>query len=342
MQEIQAQLSKILASPVFAGSDRMSRFLRFTVERALRGEGDRLKEYLLGVEVFDRRSSYDPRIDPIVRVEARRLRSKLEKYYETEGRGDPVRIDFPKGGYSPVLRERDRAAPAPERRTIAVLPFANLSSDPENEYFSDGLTEELIQALTKVEGLRVVAWSSAFQFKGKARDIRQVGRQLSVDTVLEGSVRRADDRLRITAQLVDVSDGRYLWSQIYEREMKDVFAIQDEISRAIADTPRIKLTGALVKPYTVNLEAYNLYLRGRFNWNKRTEEGLRKAIEYFEQALAGDAQYAPAYCGLADCYSMLGQYGLSPPREVMPQAKAAATRALDIDEALAEAHASFA
>jgi serine/threonine-protein kinase len=229
-----------------------------------------------------------------------------------------------------------------EAPAIAVLPFANLSSDPENEYFSDGLTEELIHALTKIEGLRVVAWSSAFQFKGKARDIREIGRQLNVATVLEGSVRRAGDALRISAQLIRVSDGQYLWSQIYSRQVQDIFAIQDEISRAIAGALRIQLVGELVKPYTASLDAYNSYLRGRFCWNKRTEEGVRKAIEYFSQAIAIDPQYAPAWSGLADSHSLLGKYGLAPAREALPLAKAAAAKALEIDDTLAEAHTSFA
>ncbi len=349
--EIQAQLEKILGSEVFAHADRMSRFLRFTVERAIRGQAGEHKEYLLGVEVFDRKSSYDPRIDPIVRVEARRLRSKLQKYYETEGREDRIAIDLPKGSYIPVFQARqfpgqvvpgDQRGAAPDVPTIAVLPFANLSSDPENEYFSDGLTEDLIHALTKIEGLRVVAWGSAFQLKGKDHNIRQIGEQLHVRTVLEGSVRRAGDQLRITAQLIQVSDGQYLWSQIYCREVKDVFAIQEEISQAIANALRIKLAGAVVKPSTENLEAYHLYLRGRFWGNRRTEEGLRKGIGYFERAIAVDPRYALAHSGLADSYSLLGQYGLGPAREVLPQAKAAAARALGLDDSLAEAHTSFA
>ena len=214
--EIQTQLEKILASEVFAGSDRMSRFLRFTVDRVLQGQASHIKEYLLGLEVFDRSASYDPRIDPIVRVEARRLRSKLKQYYETEGRDDPMVIDFPKGSYVPVFAPRKRQLRPPrEDQTIAVLPFVNLSSDPENDYFSDGLTEELIHALTKIEGLRVVAWGSAFQFKGKVRDFQEIGQQLKVSTVLEGSVRREGDTLRIAAQLIRASDGQYLWSQIY-------------------------------------------------------------------------------------------------------------------------------
>ena len=172
-ESIRTQLRKILSSTTFARSERLARFLNFTVDETLEGRGDNLKEFVIGVEVFDKNEKYDPRMDPIVRVEARRLREKIRKYYETEGREDPVYIDFPTGGYAPVVQTRE-ARPAsasgavPVENAIAVLPFANLSSEQENEYFSDGLTEELINALTKVEGLRVVAWGSAFQFKGKA------------------------------------------------------------------------------------------------------------------------------------------------------------------------------
>jgi serine/threonine-protein kinase len=233
-ESVRTQLRKILSSSTFARSERLARFLNFTVEQTLGGRGDNLKEFVIGVEVFDKTEKYDPRMDPIVRVEARRLREKLRKYYETEGLDDPLYIDFPTGAYVPLVKTREAVrvstpASASAENAIAVLPFVNLSSEPENEYFSDGLTEELINALTKVEGLRVVAWSTAYQLKGKGRDIRRIAEQLRVRAVLEGSVRRTADRLRITAQLVDSKDGRYLWSESYERPIKDVFSIQDEI-----------------------------------------------------------------------------------------------------------------
>jgi len=267
----KTQLEKILASEPFAHSGRISRFLRFVVEHTLAGRGGELKEYLIGVEVFDKAASYDPRIDPIVRVEARRLRAKLKRYYETAGRDDGVRIEFPKGGYVPLFQTR---APAPEGGetgpTIAVLPFVNRSADPQDEYFSDGLTDELIHALTKVEGLRVVARGSAFQFKGKPYDVRQVGEQLQVGVVLEGSVRRSGNRLRITAQLVNVADGLYLRSETYEREMKDIFAVQDEIAGAIAQTLRVRMGRRAPRRTGDNLQAYHLYLKGRHQVNRRT------------------------------------------------------------------------
>ncbi len=349
-ESIRTQLRKILSSSTFARSERLARFLNFTVEQTLDGRGDQLKEFVIGVEVFDKTEKYDPRMDPIVRVEARRLREKLKKYYETEGREDPVCIDFPTGTYAPLIQTRDAlpvpsAGPASAENAIAVLPFANLSSEQENEYFSDGLTEELINALTKVDGLRVVAWSSSFQLKGKTRDIRRIAEQLKVRAILEGSVRRTSDRLRITAQLLDSSDGHYLWSETYERALKDVFAVQDEISSAIVGALRIKLTGpqgrSLITHYTENLQAYHLYLKGRFYWNKRTEEDFYKSLGFFEQAIDIDPNYAPAYAGMADAYIMLGEHGSVPALSIMRKARTAATRALEIDPRLAEAHVSL-
>ena len=349
-ESIRTQLRKILSSRTFVRSERLARFLSFTVEQTLAGRGEQLKEFVIGVEVFDKDEKYDPRMDPIVRVEARRLREKLRKYYETEGLADPIQIEFPTGSYAPVVQTRDAVeisaagAPAVES-AIAVLPFANLSSDQENEYFSDGLTEELINALTKVEGLRVVAWSSAFQLKGKTRDIRRIAEQLRVRAVIEGSVRRTADRLRITAQLVDAATGQYLWSETYERPIRDIFAIEDEISSSIVGALRIKLTGAaarsLVTRYTENLQAYHLYLKGRFYWNKRREEDFYKALGFFEQAIEIDGNYAPAYAGMADAYIMLGEYGSAAAESTMRKARMAACRALEIDSRLAEAHVSL-
>ncbi len=230
--------------------------------------------------------------------------------------------------------------------SIAVLPFVNMSADPENEYFSDGLAEDLINALTKIKGFHVAARTSAFSFKGEKQDIREIGRKLNVETVLEGSVRKVDDRLRITAQLINVSDGYHLWSERYDRVMADVFAIQDEITLAIVNALKVELLGeekaAIAKRYTDNLEAYNLYLKGRYFWNKRFEGGLQKAMEYFKQAIEKEPTYALAYSGLADCLGILGFYSYLPPQEAFPKAKALAQKALEIDDSLAEAHTSMA
>jgi serine/threonine-protein kinase len=238
--------------------------------------------------------------------------------------------------------------PAPvekSRLAIAVLPFTDLSPQKDQEYFSDGMTEELIDALTKLEGCRVVSRTSAFAFKGKEQDIRAIGKQLNVSHTLAGSVRKAGNRLRINAQLTNVEDGFQLWSEKYDRELDDVFAIQDDIASALVKKLKMKLTGEqgnrLVKRYTENLDAYNLYLQARFHLNKRTEEGLQKGVAYCEQAIALDAKCALAHAGLADGFALLGFQGFLPPKEAMPKAKAAAEQALKIDNDLAEAHISL-
>jgi serine/threonine-protein kinase len=240
----------------------------------------------------------------------------------------------------PLASKQDKPIPA-----IVVLPLTDMSPQKDQEYFCNGLTEELIDTLAKIEGWRVVSRTSAFAFRGKEQDIRAIGKQLSVSHALEGSVRKAGTRLRITTQLINVADGFQLWSERYDRELDDVFAIQDDIAGAIVRNLKMKLTGEqetqLVKRYTKNLEAYNLYLLARFHLNKRAEEGLKKGLAYCEQAIALEPGYALAYAGLADGFTLLGFQGFLRPTEAMPKAKAAAEQALAIDEALPEAHTSL-
>ncbi|MDQ6665206.1 MAG: tetratricopeptide repeat protein, partial [Acidobacteriota bacterium] len=341
---IREQLQRILASSEFAQAERMCRFLRLVVEYTLEDRAGELKEYLIGVEVFDRKDLYDPRLDPIVRVEARRLRSKLKKYYEGEGKADEAFIELPKGSYVPVFGSRPENLPGVPASAIAVLPFANLSAEEENEYFSDGLAQELIHGLTRVEGLRVVAWNSAEQLKGKPYDIRAIGARLSVGAVLTGSVRKAGDRVRIAAQLIDAPTSLYLWSEVYDRQLKDLLAIQDEISRAIVETLRIKFAGRLHLPLSksCNPESHNFYLRGRFHLSKRTAEGINRSVECFESAIAEDPGCALSWAGLADACALLADYGLFKPLSVMPRAKQAALRAIELDPSLGEAWTSLA
>ncbi len=229
--------------------------------------------------------------------------------------------------------------------SIAVLPFVNMSTDPENEYFSDGLAEDLINALTQIKDLHVVARTSAFSFKGKNTDVREIGKQLNVKSVLEGSVRKAGNRLRITAQLIDVADGFHRWSEQYDRVMDDVFAIQDEITLAIVEKLKIKLLRkekkALGKRRIDNRDAFNLFLKGRYFWNNRTKDGMQKSIEYFQQAIEIEPNYALAYVGICDAYSMLGAYNFLPPKDSYPIAKQATLKAIEIDDTLAEAYASL-
>jgi eukaryotic-like serine/threonine-protein kinase len=247
---------------------------------------------------------------------------------------------------APAARPRAHPVSEFESGSIVVLPFANLSPDPDTEYFSDGMTDELISALTRVEGLHVVSRTSAFAFKGKREDVRGIGAQLKVRTALEGSVRKAGRRLRVTAQLTDVSSGYQLWSEVFDRDLEDVFAIQDEISRAIVSALRGKLLGPeatrLVRPATEDLEAYTLYLKGRQLWNRRTEESLKLGLRHFERALDRDPGYGMAHLGVADSYCILGFYTALPPAEAFPRAKAAALRALEIDARLSEAWPTLA
>lgn len=261
----------------------------------------------------------------------------------------------PKARYARVsdfitaLHEEGSGARVPQSartRTIAVLPFVNASPDPDTEYLSDGITDELIDALSKVRGLRVASRTSVFALKGKLQDVRTIGAVLGASVVLEGTVRKAGDRLRIQAQLTSTDDGRLLWSQRYDRQLEDVFAVQDEIAHTIVDTLRATSFADLSEPlapqYTQNVVAYGLYLKGRFEWNKRTQEGVAEGIRYFEQAIAEDPKYAPAYVGLADSYALHVDYRSVPVHEGFRLAKEYARKAIALDESLSEAHASLA
>ena len=241
------------------------------------------------------------------------------------------------------------ASAAPEARdptpAIAVLPFVNMSADEENEYFSDGLTEEILNGLAGVEGLQVAARTSSFAFKGTDADIREIGRKLGVAHVLEGSVRKAGDRLRVTAQLIDVANGYHLWSETYDRDLEDIFVVQEEISRAIVGALRPKLVGegnaSLVARPTHDVQAYNLYLKGRYHFNLRSVDDALRAVEYFKEAIARDSAFALAYAGLADAYALLPYYRAARPQEILPRAEAAAMRAIELDSTLAEPHSTL-
>src|SRR5947208_1054957 len=240
------------------------------------------------------------------------------------------------------------AAPAlvGKTRSLAVLPFVNGSADPENEYLCDGVTDELINALTKVEGLRIASRTSVFALKGKPQDIRAIGALLGVSAVLEGTVRKAGERLRITVQLTAADDGRNLWSERYDRLLDDVFAVHDEIARTIVSTLRTTFLADIADPtprrYTDNVQAYSLYLKGRFCWNKRSQEGVREAIAYFEQAIDHDPGYALAYSGLSDSYGLQVDYRGVPVTEGYKLARRYALKALELDDTLPEAHTSLA
>ena len=243
---------------------------------------------------------------------------------------------------------RSRSVPSPTIRSLAVLPLESLSSDPSQEYFADGMTDELITDLGQISALRVISRTSVMQYKGVRKPLPQIARELNVDAVVEGTVLRSGDQVRITAQLIQASDDRHLWSHSYEGELRDVLALQNRVASAIAQQIQINLKPkeqvALKTEKAVNPEAHEAYLRGRYFWNKRTDDGLRKAIDYFNQAIEKDPIYAQAYTGLADSYALLGdwEYGGMSPKEAFPKAEAAATKALELDDTLSEAHTSLA
>jgi len=353
---IRGHLTNLLASSSLAGAERLSALLRFIVEETLHGRQAQLKEMRIGLDVFARKAeSYDPAFDPIVRVQMGRLRSKLRAYYAGAGAADDIRIDVPLGSYVPAFSSvatRTHIAPSPvvaqpsDDQRIAVLPIVNMSADAENQYFCDGLTEELINHLAQIRHLRVVARTSSFQFRDAARDIREVGRLLDVSKVLEGSVRKSGNRIRVTVQLINVADGCHLWSERYESDLSDIFAIHENISTAVQRSLQTGVLGTNPAPAAKKrpggIDAYSEYLQGRFEWKKRTEEGLRTALNHFTRAAQLDSTFARAVSGIADCHLMLAMSAAEAPEPTMTRAADAARQALQLDEGSAEAYASVA
>jgi len=329
------QLNRILSSKAFRQADRLKRFLSFVVAETLSGRGDRLKEFAVGVEVFGKDTSFDPRNDPIVRVQARRLRAQLSRYYREEGQEDELVIEMPKGGYAPIFRPLKSAAPRRattpalvSRNTVLVMPFSDLSPAGDQKYFCEGLTQEIIHALAGMDAIRLIASSQ------------------NAAMIINGSVRTSGKDVRITANLVDTASDFYRWSGSLDRKLENIFALQEEVARLIAEQLKTELAGGISargcgRP-TENLAAYNLYLQGRYHLNQRTEEGLRKAVEFFDKAIVEDAQYANAYSGLADTYSLLGHYGVLAPADVWTRTASNAAWAVLQDEHSAEAHTSLA
>jgi serine/threonine-protein kinase len=342
-QPIRDQLARILASATFQQGDRLKRFLSFIVLEAIAGRQNELKEYVIGVQVFGKEDSFDPRTDPIVRVQARRLRAKLVTYYREEGRADELIVDLPKGGYAPVFKRREApvlarrsvATALVSRNTIAVLPFADHSADRGLEYFCKGLRDEIVHSLARFATLRILA-----------SDETPAGRDNSTAAmIVGGSVRSAGDRLRIAAQLVDGASGCYLWSETVDATLVDSLAAQERVAAAVAQRLQAELGDerhAARRHHSENLAAHNLYLQGRYHLNQRTEEGLRRALDFFEKALVEDAYYALAHSGLADAYGLLAHYGVVGPAEVWTRAASSAATAVMLDAESAEAHTSLA
>lgn len=339
--KVAEQLNRILASKAFRQADRLKRFLFFIVEETIAGRGERLKEFVVGVEVFGKPESFDPRNDPIVRVQARRLRAQLARYYREEGPESEVVIELPKGGYAPVFRRqksapvRRSASPAlVSRNTAVVQPFPDCSASGDQQYFCEGLSQEIIHTLARAEGIRLIAWNDRPAAAAEAA------------VMVAGSVRKAGAMARITMNLIDAASGAYLWSGAIDRLLDDVFTVQEEVARMIAGQVKNELIGGAqsktARHPAENLAAYNLYVQGRYHLSQRTEEGLRKAVEFFEKAIVENAQYAQAYSGLADAYGLLGHYGVLAPAEVWTKTASNAAWAVLQDENCAEAHTSLA
>jgi adenylate cyclase len=341
---VRDQLARIVNSSGFVSSARLCRFLTHIVNRTIEADIDSLKEFSIAMEVFDRSSEYDPNIDAIVRVEARRLRAKLKAYYE-EGQSaaaDPVLIGLRPGSYVPVFRWLDTqpakhreeiGATGPGRTCIAVLPFVNMSPEPEQDYFCDGISEEITSSLTHLSGLSVIARTSAFHFKGASIDIREVGQRLGADLVIEGSVRKAGEQLRITAQMIETESGHHVWSETFRRELKDVFAIQEEIAQSVARLLRLRMPGVqgAVQSSAPNLDAYTAYLQARFLIHQQSPEALQAALGQLRKLVEVYPDYALAYSDMAAANGLLALFGAVSGREVYSEVKANAERGYALD-----------
>lgn len=397
---VAEQLARVLGSATFRAAESQRAFLRYTVQEAQAGRASAIKEYAIGVEGLGRPESFDPRLDPIVRTQARKLRANLSKYYEREGINDPIRIEFPKGAYVPVFvdvaAERAPQAQAPlesvepvlprigpsvsiktrrtplllsaavalavlmawsgrylggasSPRTIAVIPFTNVTGNSEDDFISDGLTQELLNSLSRVPNLRVAGRTSTFRYKDKAMDLQDIARDLHAQAVLVGSVRHSPNRTTISAQLVDAATQQRLWTGYYDRSLDDMQGVDREISEAVSGTMAASLAGfgfslwrkkaGAAGPHPA---AYQSYLRGLFFWNKMNAESLRMAIGYFEDAITQDPSFARAYTALADSYAMAPMVSALPSPQAVPKIRAAATKAIELDSSLGEAHIDLA
>ena len=437
-QAMRQELARILASQTFRAAQGQRKFLAYTVEKAISKDGYLIKEYVIGTEAFGRDESFDPRLDSIVRTEARKLRNRLAKYYETEGRSQSLRIGFRKGSYVPFFYEATHEAVQPgvvsadnasqtsevsPQRTqgteldaghclttrsdtlpigpvgpafpgsalitklrssvrpvfiggalaalaiftfttflfyrsrspesvlaannvsIAVLPLVNVG-DGKDEFLSDGLTEELIDSLRRVPGLQVVARTSAFRFKGKSSDLREIGQTLHARSVLVGSVLASQNRLRVTVQLNGAANDYHLWSGTFDRDSTDARTIPLEIANAVTNALGVAFAphgqDAIRTAASPNPGAHEAYLKGLYFWNRLTSDGLTTATQYFKQAIAEDPSFARAYSALADCFVMGPQVATTPPLDVVSEIKFAASKALELQPSLGEAHFDLA
>ena len=366
------QLGRILASSGFAKNNRLSRFLAFVIERRLAGRDEEIKESIIAVEVFGRSPEYDPKQDSIVRTEAARLRARLQEYYGTDGREDPVLVEIPKGSYVPAFRRvasdtvpllatggRLRRwaltaavvvmcavvwilwSPADAPR-VAVLPLKNLRHDSSSDYFADGLTDEIIRKLSLTKGLAVRSRTSSFALRDAPRNAGELGRRLGADYLVEGSVLQLSNDLRVNVQLARVRDDLTLWSGRFDGQVGRIFEIQDEISRAVVETLRLKLAAG-ARRYETDTATYDLYLRARSFALRGGIRGIHDSIGPLEQVVARDPSFAPAHALLGSAYAIRSvQFPLRHPPDELTKMRAAAQRAMQLDPRLGEAHRAMA
>ena len=375
---IREELDRVLASQAFLAADRRARLLRFLVEESLSDHADSIKESVIGMEVFDRPADYDPKLDSIVRVEMGRLRSRLTEYYSQAGVNDPVRIEIPRGSYQPAFVVNGGPPPVqPPRRSMApvpivalvaialaaafavwkfrpgshsnsvsivVLPFLNLSGEPLKEYLADSLTDELTEALAESKDLRVVARTSAFQFKGKNQDVRQIGRALNAASILEGSISIREGTYRVIVQLIRAADGYHLWSRTYDTTLAELSRVETEIvdSTGQALQPDRKIAAPVRPGISPNPEAHDLYMRAIYQLQLHTADSLRESMTLSQEAVRIDPQYVRAYFAIARAATSLSAIGVMSGKESMEIGRAAAKRALEIDPQFSDAHAYMA
>lgn len=351
-KRIREQLGRIIRSKAFEGVERLKSFLIFIVVETLEGRGDQLKEYVVGQYALGKGCDFDARNDPIVRVQARRLRARLARYYAEEGVSDEIAIDLPKGGYVPSFRHREtpepiRPSPAPylSRNSVVVRPFEDLSQDNSLGFLCSAISQEIITAITRLDKLSVTMAPRGR--RAPAGDEPQLGASAQAAILVAGSVQKLGNQLRITCQLLDGGSGDYLWSESRDVSVSDLsFALQEDIGRFVSEKLQLGLsdTGwrARSRQQPKNLAARNLFQQARYHLDQRTEEGLLRAVELFDKVIAEDPEYSQAYAGLANAYELLGHYGAIAPVEVWTKAPSNAGRAVLLDDASSEAHTALA
>ncbi len=360
---IRQHLVNMLNNALFIQGERQSRFLQYIVEKTLAGEGRKLRQFNIGVDVFDRDASFDPSVDSIVRVEAGRLRAKLREYYSDESNNNSVRIEMRKGKYAVDFQFQENSSPAvltansetgkdegshalDNRPVIAVLAFVNTSGDPEQDYFADGISEDIITDLSKFPGLAVIARHSSFSYKNKTVASQDIAEQLGADYILEGSVRKSGSRVRISAQLINSGDLRQIWAERYDHQLDDIFTVQDDVTRKIVAALQLTLrpseNTSLRKNATTRLEAYDCVLRGAEYARHSSREDLMQAQSLFRRAISLDAEYAEAYARLSRLYVYLWISGLGKSSGgILQEAMELAGRAVELCPNSALTHAAL-